>query len=260
MSKFQPYSRRVLHSLFRTWAARHVATICKMAAIAAVLLIFETAAIIIFWQLPGRGYVLGAMHTFVCAVFIFMLAGMFLAHNRAAIGQLRGAWGEDATRTELKEAKRKKLIWGSIDSVNLGAGDLDHLVVTRHGGLVVIDSKWRTEAVTDPTEMARSAARVKTRAEALTRTLLSRDYTSRHRASTNPVSVLPAVVLWGPSQQELPTNAQNAGIDFIAGNRLISWLGQLEGNPVDKPAAKDLLRRLSEFRTSAWDAKLTAKN
>lgn len=52
---------------------------------------------------------------------------------------IRGAYGEDQTRTELQRAQRAGLVWAWIDSVSLQRGDIDHIVVTRRGGVVALD-------------------------------------------------------------------------------------------------------------------------
>lgn len=254
MSKYLPYSRRALRTMFKAWARHNRRLLALMAIAMVALLALETLMIGLLWHLPGRGYVLGLMHAGIVAAFIQVVAVTFLASRREAIWHLRGAWGEENTREELKRAKRKGLIWGSIDSVNLSSGDIDHLVVTRSGGLVALDSKWRTEPVTDPAELARSAAKVKLRAEGVARSHL-RSIRGSHRAAGHSVTVLPAVVLWGPAQHELPPNAQSAGIRFIGGKRLVRWLAELEGQPVDRIEAEDLLRQLEEFRASAWSQK-----
>jgi hypothetical protein len=259
MSKFQPYSRRALRGLFWSWSTRNRRLLARMGVVVVIVLILMTVALTAWWTSAARWYVLGFIHAAFLGAFAHIVSTTFLAHNRDAIWLLRGAWGEDNTRSELQRAKRKRLIWGWVDSVNFQTGDIDHLVVTRRGGLVAIDSKWRTEPVTDQVEMARSAQKVKLRAEAVARTLL-RGERGTHRAATNPLSVLPAIVLWGPSQHEVPDQAQSSGIDFIGGRRLLTWLEQIDGQPIDKDAAADLLRRLEEFRASAWDKTVSGRS
>lgn len=251
MSKYKPYSRRALRTMFGTWVRRNWRLISLMTAGAVGVLIFESVLMTWLWHVPGKGYVLGLTHATIVAAFIQVICTSFLASNREAIWHLRGAWGEENTRSELQRAKRKRLIWGSIDSVNLSTGDIDHIVVTRSGGLVVLDSKWRTEPVTNPSELAQSAAKVKLRTEALTRSLLKNER-GNHRAAGSAVPVVPAVVLWGPAQHDLPSHAESDGIRFVSGKNLISWIGDLEGQPIEKFAARDLLRRLDDFRASAW--------
>ncbi|NPD04100.1 hypothetical protein HN031_05315 [Nocardioides sp. zg-1308] len=157
--------------------------------------------------------------------------------------------GEDNTRDELRRAKRKKLVWGWIDSFGLQAGDIDHLVVTRRGGLVAVDSKWRSR-VDDATEMARAAQKVRLRAEALTRDFLKGDSRGSRRAKVNPLSVTSVVVLWGPAQHGIPDGASIDGIEFIAGRKLVHWLRRLDGEHVDEAAADDVLRQLEARRAS----------
>jgi hypothetical protein len=79
------------------------------------------------------------------------------------------------------------VVWGWIDSIELQAGDLDHLVLPRKGGFVVIDSKWCSDGA-NAIEMAASARRARLRAEGLARTLLKSEMGS-HRANGNTVSV-----------------------------------------------------------------------
>lgn len=107
-----------------------------------------------------------------------------------------------------------------MDSINLQAGDLDHLVVTRHGGLVAIDSKWRNHA-SDTTDMARAANKAKMRAEGLAQTLLQSERGARHRAKVNPLRVTPVVVLWGAAHHGVPDGARVEGIEFVSGRRLV---------------------------------------
>jgi hypothetical protein len=186
------------------------------------------------------------------ALYVHLLHNAFLANDRDAIRHLRGAWGEDNTRSELQTAKRRRLIWGWVDSITLQNGDIDHLVVTRRGGLVAIDTKWRTDTH-DVIDMARAAQRVKSRAEALAQTVLTRERGVRHRSKDNPLSVTPVVVLWGAAQHTIPAGAQRDGIDFIPGRSLRRWLGSLDNEPVSKAAAADLIHRLERFRASAWE-------
>ncbi|MCD9198342.1 NERD domain-containing protein [Aeromicrobium wangtongii] len=185
MAKYQPYSRRVLRALFRRWAAHHRKFLAAVCVVTVVVLVAETDIFTAFWHLPERAYLLGLIRAGLIASIAHLVHTSFVASNREAIWHLRRAWGEENTRGELQRAKRKGLVWGSIDSVNIGTGDIDHLIVTRDGGLVVLDSKWRTESVTDPSGMVRSAEKVKMRAEAVARTLLGNERGS-HRAAVTP--------------------------------------------------------------------------
>lgn len=198
-------------------------------------------------------YLLGAMQATVVAMFLHLLQAAYLAHDREAIWHLRGAWGEENTRDLLQRAKRKRLIWGWIDGINLQGGDIDHLVVTRRGGLVALDSKWGNRAdATDNQNMAQPAARLRFRAEALSRTLRGSQSGARHRARTHPVRVRSAVVIWGSANETVPTGARIHDIDFVSGHGLMAWLSSLSGDPISKPAAHELLAKLADYRATTW--------
>lgn len=247
MPRFRPYPRRTYTHLFRAWAARNVLLFVAAGVGAAALLAFETAIVVMLMPHNGfRWWFLGTVQTAVVAAFLHLLNAAFLAHEREAIWQLRGAWGEEATRDELRRARRKRLVWGWVDSINLQAGDLDHLVVTRNGGLVAVDSKWRSDGK-DVQEMARSASRARTRAEGVARTLLSANRGS-HRARSQAVTVRPLVVVWGPAQHQVPDDCEINGIPFVGGRRLIDWLAHLDGDQVTKEAAADTITKLKQFR------------
>ena len=71
----------------------------------------------------------------------------------------------------------------------------------------------------------------------------------------NPLSVTPIVVLWGADQDNVPDGAKVDGIDFVAGRKLVSWLAQLDGEPVDRAAAAGIVRSLETRRASTEQAR-----
>lgn len=255
MTKYQAYSRRELKSRFWSWARRNVVLLVLVGLGVLVLLAVTT------WLLLGllprtalHGYLTGVLHAGILAGFCFALWSAFLAQEGQAIWHVRGAWGEEFTRDELKRAKRKRLVWGWVDSITLKAGDIDHLVVTRQGGLVAVDSKWRNQHdEADRVQMAREAARARLRAEALARTVLKNERGAKHRSHGNPVTVRPVVVIWGATQRDVPEGARVDGIDFVAGRKFVDWLAGLEGHEISKEAGRDVVTRLTEFRASTWD-------
>ena len=196
-------------------------------------------------------YLLGGFHAGLIALVISMLRHAFLVHDRHAINQLRGAWGEENTTDELKGAQRRKVIWGWVDSVSLERGDLDHFVVTRQGGLVVLDSKFRTDPDLTVTEqLARDAARVRTRAEGVARTILGAKSKGQRRATGSAFPVRSAVVVWGALQREIAQIETYEGVDIVPGRQLRPWLASLEGDPVTEQAALEVLVGLREFRAT----------
>jgi len=246
MARFSPYPRREYGRIFRAWARRDLKALALVGLGVIVLLAIETVLIVVLVPASSfRWWLLGALQAAIVAVGLHLTNAAFLAHEREAIWQLRGAWGEEATRDELRRAKKKRVVWGWVDSISLQAGDLDHLVLTCNGGFVAIDSKWRSDG-RDTAAMAQSANRAKLRAEAVTRTLLKSER-GGHRAKAHTAEVKPVVVI------------EVDGIEFVGGRRLLAWLQNLSGERVDKLAAKDALERLKTFRSQSWAASSARK-
>lgn len=251
MTRYDAFSRRELRRLRKEWTRRNRGPVVGIALMVVAVVAVSTLAMT--WGSPTAGtyYVLGAIHATVVAAVLHLLNATFLATDRLAIGHVRGAWGEENTRDVLKRARKKQLVWDWVDSIDLARGDLDHVVITRHGGLVVADSKWRSQVDrTSIEDMARSAQKARTRAEGLARTLLARERGKR-RARITPVAVTPVIVLWGAAQHEVPGGHQvRHGVHFVAGQQLLPWLRTLDHDQVDKAAARDLARRLKRYRAS----------
>ena len=208
---------------------------------------------------PSCWYIVGLTHAALIGICAHGLHTGFLLSDQDGIKHLRGAYGEENTRDELKTAKRRRLIWCWVDSIGLERGDLDHFVVSRRGGVLVLDSKWRNQVTAGDTQaMAEAARRVKLRAEAVARSLLKGER-SRHPARVDSVGVRPVVVLWGAAQHRVPGGVtQVDGIDFVAGRHLRRWLRQLEGDLVSRAAAAQLEERLLEFREVVRRSKATS--
>ncbi|MGN6251379.1 MAG: hypothetical protein ACTHNS_06145 [Marmoricola sp.] len=258
MTRFRPFPRDEYNRLLRAWAQRNVKLLGALILGMVALVGFETAIAVFLMPDGGfRWWFLGVLQTVAVAMGLHLINAAFLTHEREAILQLRGAWGEDATRDELKRAKRKKLIRGWVDSVGLQAGDLDHLVVTRNGGLIAVDSKWRSEG-NDVAAMARSAAKARLRAEGVARSLLKAERGS-HRAKGHAVTVRPLVVIWGPAQHTLRDDGEVAGIPFVGGRRLLAWLKDADGEQVSKATAKETIRELKRFRARTRAAEIARK-
>ena len=198
MGAVKSYPSRELMRLGREWLQTKQRFLVLMAAfyVAVVAASFWCAA----WISAGFGwYVVGGLHAGLAAMLLHLLNTAVFAHEARAIFQLRGAWGEDNTRTELESARKKTLVWGWVDSITLQSTDLDHVVVTRGGGVVVLDSKFRTDVTsTQVADMVRAAARARSRAEALARTVLKSEPAGRRRTSRTSVTVTPCIVIWGP--------------------------------------------------------------
>ena len=253
MARFEPYSRRVLRRRRAAWMRRNAVVVTVVTIGIAAILGFATLIIIATMTGALRWYLLGVVHAGLTATGLHLVHSAFLANDREALWHLRGAWGEDNTRSELQRAKRRRLIWGWVDSISLQAGDLDHVVITRRGGLVAVDSKWRNQiTASDTTDMARAARKAKARAEGLARTILRSERGARHRATIQPLTVTPVVIIWGAAQHTVPDDAVVDGVRFVAGRKLIPWLRELSGDTVPRDAAQDALLRLESYRERAW--------
>jgi hypothetical protein len=253
VSKFKPYSRRMFNRRIREWVGKNL----KLLAVLTLGLISSISLVTVVIagfmpHVPLVWWALGVAHAGLVAMYLLLVQASFFAHDREAVVQLRGAWGEDTTRSELLRAKRRRHVWGWVDSIQLQGSDIDHLVVTRRGGLIAIDSKWRNQGY-DIAEMAKSARKAGVRAEALARSVLARERRVRHRSAANPLAVTPLVVLWGAAQHEVPPGYRAEGVEFIAGRRLVKWLATLDTEAITKTAARDLIARLREYRAGNWD-------
>ncbi|BBH17375.1 hypothetical protein Back2_16620 [Nocardioides baekrokdamisoli] len=230
---------------------RNKRLLAATSAAVVVLMAVETVVAVYFMRGGGfRWWLLGVLQTTFVAVALNLVLTAFLTYEGSAIHQLRGAWGEEATRDELARAKRKRIIWGWVDSIDLQIGDIDHIVVSRAGGLIAIDSKWRSD-VGDVDGIVRTAVRLRTRAEGVIRTQFTYER-GGHRARVNPLPVKVVVVIWGAARTQMPASAN--GVEFVDGAKLGTWLGSLRGDVVDQAYAGDVLSKFEEFRTRSRTA------
>jgi hypothetical protein len=254
MARIVSYPARQLKRRRNAWMRRN-ATVAAVVVAGVVVLGVIVSLILLTVPMPVRLYGLGLTHAGLIAAGLHLLNSAFLAHDQEAVWQMRGAWGEDNTRSELERAKRRRLVWGWVDSVELQAGDIDHVVVTRRGGVVVIDSKWRNQiAREDVPAMADSARKSALRAEGVLRTVLKRETGARHRTNAKPVTVIAAVVLWGAARTGVPSDANVDGVHFLDGRQLLRWLGELDGHDVPREAARDVIKLLDDYRSKVTTA------
>ncbi len=174
MPKHQPYSRTVVRDLRVDWVRRNRGLVFSGALIVVGLSAALAMWIVVFSRDSRLAwYVLGTTQAVLVGLFVHALHTGFLLTDRDGIQQLRGAWGEENTRSELETAKRRRLVWGWVDSVSLQRGNMDHVVITRSAGVLVLDSKWRNKSDSkDTLDMAAAARKVQLRAEGVARTIL----------------------------------------------------------------------------------------
>lgn len=258
--KYRPFSRRRHRTLFRRWLRQRWRLMAVATGLTALMIAIPTLVLLtVAPDEPWRWYVMGGCHVLAIAAVVGLVNTAFHLHEAEAIHQLRGAWGEDNTREELRRAKRRRLIWSAVDSITLRTGDIDHLVVTRGGGLLVMDSKWRSATDRlDVDALAADASRVRTRAQGVIGQLLPAA-AGQHRARGAAHQVTPVVVVWGPAQHVIPNDANVNGTAIVAGRRLLEWLRQVDGEVVDRDAGRDLARRLEGFRAERWASAMEAE-
>lgn len=251
MASTKSYPARQLRRRRNAWMKRNVKVVTVI-ALGLLALCGLVTLLLLAIPTPGRLYLIGLVHAGLIAAALHAVNSAFLAHDQEALWQMRGAWGEDNTRSELQRAQRKRVIWGWIDSVELQVGDIDHIVVTRRGGVVAIDSKWRNQVTRESVPaMANSARRAAMRAEGVLRSVLKREGGARHRARAQSVSVTAAVVLWGAARTGVPSDANVDGVRFLDGRQLLDWLAELDDQQVSREAAHDVLKLLKNYRSTA---------
>lgn len=78
----------------------------------------------------------------------------------------------------------------------------DLCVPRSSGGIVVLDSKWRSSTDADAVaEMTASAKKAAIGAHGLARSMLKSERGAKHRTRAQPVNVEAAVVLWGAARE-----------------------------------------------------------
>jgi hypothetical protein len=187
-------------------------------------------------RLVLHGYALGLMHGALAAALVALVFTAFHA-TTGSIWQLTGAWGEENTRDVLERAKHRRHIRGWIDSVAIADGDIDHLVVTRDGRLIAIDSKWHAKA--SKVDWERDAARAERSAQRARSVL---------RSLGEPWPVSAAVVVWGGSAGDIGSGMSVGDVPILPGPTLKHWLKANDGARVRKQDVDRVLRAVEGFR------------
>lgn len=241
------YPKREYRQLLRSWLMRHKGAVAVMVLLFAATVAVEAALLTVFPSHEYTRYVVVALLGAVFVGFCWAIHTLFLAHEGTAIHQLRGAWGEDNTTTELKAAQRQGLVWGHVDALELERGDIDHLVVTRRGGIVVVDSKWCSALDADKRlAFAASATRAANAGRGLVNTVTQRSH-GRHSAPRKAMTVTPVVVVWGAAQSSVRDDEVVDGVAIVRGSGFRTWLARLEVETISQKAATDLVARIEDF-------------
>ena len=223
------YPRRAYRRAFWPWLVANRSVLLVM--------LLGYAGLMTLLAFTSSGYFRGLTHGLLSATFVGMLMIGFVT-STGMIGHVVGAWGEDNTRDILKWARKRRLVHGWIDSVEVQGGDIDHLVATRTGW-IAIDSKWHSrsfdaELIAQDAERAKRAAR---RASLVLRSL-------RQNAEVRALAVC-----WGGSRHEIPGGIATAhDVEFVDGTHLKRWLRHLPDGSLDRRTAQATLKELRRFR------------
>ena len=225
----QPVSfpRRQYRAALKAFAQRNWVLLMCFAALG--------LAVCLAFSLLLSGYLLGLAQGF----FVSLLATLLLCAFHASTGsiwQMAGAWGEDSTTDELRKAKRRGLIWGFVNGVATSTGDVDHVVVTKRGGIVAVDSKYHAHLRSDTVQRDLVSAAASARRARLIMLSFGRR-----------VEVAPLAVVWGGAQHLLGPEHKSLG-NVVGGRELVPWLRALEGAHIDKATAKQILAELEDHR------------
>ena len=223
------FARRQVHDAVTALARKNWLVLAGVCGMAGVALLLQSVLM--------NGYVLGLVQGLSVGLMGFMIAMTLLLVSGTTL-QLSGAWGEDNTRDELRWATRRSLVYGAVHGLEIKSGDVDHLVATP-GGLVVIDSKWHSHGIDQATVQrdTRAAQRSAARARSILRSL-------GHR-----MDVATVVVIWGKDQHLLEAPRVVGGVTFVAGRQLRTWLrGQAAGTTLDRTTGTAIMQKLHRFR------------
>jgi hypothetical protein len=192
-------------------------------------MLLSAALLVSYWL---DGYLLGVVHGIVAAAIVGVAASKVLATK-----------SEPGIVDLLRSATKEHQVWGWVDDVEVPGGMVDHLVVTREGGVVAIDSRWSSEELT-PELLAEDAQRALLAARGASAVLHSHD-----RAP----AVRPLLVYWGDIQSEVKKLAVRnlEGVEFLAGRELRAWLRKQNGRPVVRREARVILKGLRGFNRRA---------
>jgi hypothetical protein len=227
------YARRTLEASFR----RFVRDNKKFSAVLVSVLALMVALVVATQHTGfGGGFVVGVAVAALGAVFLFA----FLL-STGSIFSLVGVLGESFTKDDIKTALKRGEVWGAVHNIEIGAFDIDHLVVCPRGLFAIetkahiakVDAKRRRAAI----EQAKHAAR---KAEQL--------MMSAH--VKRPSVVSPVLVVWGKrANRDIPSDGREVdGVYVLAGPDLPAWLATQAAGPLAKGTAEELLRLVTAFK------------
>jgi hypothetical protein len=185
-------------------------------------------------------------------ILMFGLSGvglLFLMHTEG-LQQLGGAWGEDQTAEILKAARKRGHIWGSVDNIDLGGYDIDHVAFTP-GGVLALETKWKFRELGRGRWLNNDLHQAGRNAEKTRSVLRSKDIGTVY-------DVTPVLVVWGKGSHEIADGGETVdGVHLLAGADLDKWLARFgTGRLAQDHAQRDLtaLQAFAERRRAVAPA------
>jgi hypothetical protein len=224
------YPNRAIRRAARRYVSANLRGLLVVAGIAAVVCVYLSLAF--------HGYVAGLSTGIFISSMTWMVGLSFLLVYGMTF-QVSGALGESNTSDELRAARRRHQVFGFVDNLQTATGDVDHLVVSP-AGLLVIDSKWHSHGLAhDRLERDADAAEASAlRARGIVHAVYGRRLPTRT-----------LVVVWGGEQNTLERRSL-ANVTFVPGRELRSWLrsNAATGTAFNQSQARALLRELESFK------------
>jgi hypothetical protein len=211
--------------------------VCTNLAVVATLLALVVALGFVL-SFAVHGYERGFFDGALTMAYLAGICLVFLMHDNS-FGRLGGAWAEEATRDELKRAERRGYVWETVNGVALDGYDIDHVVFSP-AGVLVIDSKWHFKANSVQHHAdACGAARSARSARAVLRSL---------GENCEPKTL---VVVAGPGSSELGSGETIIdGVQILARGCLLEWLGSHQTGRYPQDHAQRVADQLREFRAT----------
>jgi hypothetical protein len=196
--------------------------------------------------LGGSQYQQGLVDGLVVMLGLSGAGLLFLMHTEG-LQQLAGAWGEERTAEILKSARKRGIVWGSVNNITMGRYDIDHIAFTP-GGVLALESKWKFRELGRDRWLDNDLHQAARNAEKTRSILRSRDIGSVHE-------VTPILVVWGKGSYEIADDGEDVdGVHLVAGADLEKWLRQFAvGRLAEDNARRDLhaLQVFAEKRRAA---------
>ena len=194
--------------------------------------------------LHSPGYVAGLTQgVMVVAVPAMVVFGFLLSGDGALL--LAGAYGESFTREELATAVTRGFVWSAVHNIEVNRSDIDHLLFTP-AGVLVIESKWRFRGA-DAAWLMSAAGQAQAAARKGKLILYS-----KHVGYRTPVR--PVLVVWGGARRELAPVSIIDGVPVVCGQALLGWLERCSHGEFSEQTATELHCRLALFAGSRLPA------